>query len=115
MDKISEDTKLFVLKLIMNYVPPKTLAILSTVHLSLMRNAASLFRVETRDSESQEIVDLDTSMGTSARSADFSDNGRCYFFIPLPYLSTVTEELNLSSSFIDNTGLRILSGWCTNL
>ena len=34
---------------------------------------------------------------------------------PLPYLSTVTEKLALSSSFIDNTGLRILSSWCTNL
>ena len=115
MDKISEDTNLFMLKLIMNYIPPKKLAILSTVHLSLQRNAASLFRTETRNSESQEIVDLDTSMGTAARSADFSDTGRCYFFLSLPYLSTVTEELNLSSSFIDNTGLRILSSWCTNL
>ena len=88
MDKISEDTKLFVLKLIMNYIPPKTLAILSTVHSSLQRNAASLFRTETRNLESQEIVDLETS--------DFSDIGRCYFFIP----SSISQHSNRGVEFI---------------
>ena len=120
--EISEHSKLLVLRIVMNFVTPEELVALSATHTDLQENAASLFRKAKREFHQSDFSwpeDLNSSFDTVpvgiTTKADFSNCGRYFFHIPVPYLSILSEELNLSGSLIDERGLRILSKKCTDL
>ena len=119
---LSENAQLVVLELVMDYVSPKEISIISAVHSYLQRKPSSFFRKAIRGFElsgySPDDLEFKKSSFESVHvtvSADFSDIGRCFYYVLVSYLSMLTDELDLSGSLIDRAGLEILSKKCTNL
>ena len=109
---LSENAQLVVLELVMDYVSPKEISIISAVHPYLQRKASSFFGKAIRGFElsgySPDDLEFKKSSFESVHltvSAGFSDIGRCFYYVPVSYLSMLTEELDLSGSLIDGEGL----------
>ena len=103
---------LFVIRLVMSYVPMKELAILSVVYPHLRKEALSLYKVGVRRRGSKINEDLERQAKGSTASLDdtvpygdryfsFENIGSHYIHAPVPFLSTITGELDLSGSTID--------------
>ena len=119
-------TILFVIKLVMSYVPMKELAILSVVHPHLRKEALSLNKVAVRKWESKIDEDRERQAKGSTTSLDdmvpyvdryfsFENIGSHYIHVPVPFLSTITGELDLSGATIDADDLQLLSRRCKSL
>ena len=85
---LSENAQLVVLELVMDYVSPKEISTISAVHPYLQRKASSFFRKAIRGFEVSDYSPDDLKFKKSSFesvhvivSADFSDIGRCFYYV----------------------------------